>query len=326
MAISSLRAAMFRDREDKDFHIMSNTVGFTHTKKYMCLEDLEQLYDLKVASPLQLSYCGREKCDPGASFGPYIRNNYVIHVITAGKGIYKIGDREFRLGAGEMFVIYPGDTTYYEADRDDPWSYMWIGFNGLRAKTVVEAIGFTKEKPVLDAGDLSRIRDSIDRILIARQLNHIDAMRRMSALYETLAIMMELNENENTHAQNNNVKYVNMAIDYIATRYSENIKISEIASKVGINRSYLTSIFKQQLNMSPQEYLINFRIEIASELLRTTTEPIGSIAVAVGYSDPLTFSKAFRKKTNLTPTEYRKMSVELRQESVKGGYTGSFSL
>jgi len=78
--------------------------------------------------------------------------------------------------------------------------------------------------------------------------------------------------------------------------------------------------------MSPQEYLINFRIEIASELLRTTTEPIGSIAVAVGYSDPLTFSKAFRKKTNMTPTEYRKMSVELRQESVKGGYTGSFSL
>jgi len=307
-------------------HIMANTVGFTHTKKYMCLEDLEQLYDLKVASPLHLSYCGREKCDPGASFGPYIRNNFVIHIVTEGKGIYKIGNREFLVGAGEMFAIYPGDTTYYEADHDDPWSYMWIGFNGLRAKTAVEAIGFTKEKPVLDAGDLSRIRDSIDRMLIARQLNHIDAMRRMSALYETLAIMMELNENENTHAQNNNVKYVNMAIDCIATGYSENIKISEIASKVGINRSYLTSIFKQQLNMSPQEYLINFRIEIASELLRTTTEPIGSIAVAVGYSDPLTFSKAFRKKTNMTPTEYRKMSVELRQESVKGGYTGSFSL
>lgn len=326
MAISSLRAAMFRDREDKDFHIMSNTVGFTHTKKYMCLEDLEQLYDLKVASPLQLSYCGREKCDPGASFGPYIRNNYVIHVITAGKGIYKIGDREFRVGAGEMFVIYPGDTTYYEADHDDPWSYMWIGFKGLSARSIVEEIGFTKERPVLEAGDISRVRDSIDRMLEARRLNSIDAMRRMSALYDTLAIMMEFNDNENSHTQNTNVKYVNMAIDCIATGYSENIKISEIASKVGINRSYLTSIFKQQLNMSPQEYLINFRIEIASELLRTTTEPIGSIAVAVGYSDPLTFSKAFRKKTNMTPTEYRKMSVELRQESVKGGYTGSFSL
>ena len=305
---------------------MPNTVGFTHTKKYMCLEDLEQLYDIRAANPLHLSYCGREKCDPGASFGPYIRNNYVIHVINAGKGIYKIGDREFRVKAGEMFVIYPGDMTYYEADHNDPWSYMWIGFNGLRAKTIVEAIGFTKEKPVLDVGNVSGIRDSIDRMLKARQLNHIDAMRRMSALYETLAIMMELNENENTHAQNTNVKYVNMAIDCIASGYSENIKISEIASKVGINRSYLTSIFKQQLGMSPQEYLINFRIEKAADLLRTTADPIGSIAVAVGYSDPLTFSKAFRKKTNMTPTEYRKMSVEHQLASSKGGYTGSFRL
>ena len=78
--------------------------------------------------------------------------------------------------------------------------------------------------------------------------------------------------------------------------------------------------------MSPQEFLINYRLEKAAQMLQETRDPIGSIATAVGYSDPLAFSKAFRKKFNTTPSDYRADIPELARVTFRGGYEGSFKL
>ena len=84
-----------------------------------------------------------------------------------------------------------------------------------------------------------------------------------------------------------------------------NIKINYIASYIGINRSYLTHIFKKNINISPQDFLVNYKIDKACELLNSTDLSIKAIAASVGYTDPLTFSKIFKKQTERTPLEYR---------------------
>ena len=73
--------------------------------------------------------CGVEACAPGHSFGPAVREYFLLHYVVRGKGIFRRGKREYTLQAGEIFVIRPGEVTYYEADMRDPWEYMWAGFD-----------------------------------------------------------------------------------------------------------------------------------------------------------------------------------------------------
>lgn len=73
--------------------------------------------------------CGVEACAPGHSFGPAVREYFLLHYVVRGKGIFRRGKREYTLQAGEIFVIRPGEVTYYEADMRAPWEYMWAGFD-----------------------------------------------------------------------------------------------------------------------------------------------------------------------------------------------------
>ena len=313
------KAGMRTDMDNK-------TVGYTETMDYACLEDLDQVYSLRSMNPLNLYYCGRENCQPGWSFGPFVRDNYVIHVVTKGKGVYRTASGEHELARGQMFIIYPGEETSYSADEEDPWSYMWIGFNGHMAENVIREIGFLREEPVVTLDDTRQIAGGIERILASRQMTYVDAMRRSAAFFDVLACMMEHSIQENPYRFFAETKYVNKAVELIVASYTGNVRISEIADKVGVNRSYLTSIFKREMHMSPQEFLINLRLEKAAQMLRETEEQVGSIAASVGYTDALAFSKAFKQKYNETPTKFRSTRPELAQRSIRGGYEGRFRL
>ena len=79
----------------------------------------------KEVNPIQF---GWEHCAPGHSFGPASRSYLLLHYVVSGKGVFTVGGRSYDLGPGQIFVIHPYDMTYYEADREAPWHYLWIGF------------------------------------------------------------------------------------------------------------------------------------------------------------------------------------------------------
>ena len=84
-------------------------------------------------SDLYLCFCGLAKCEPNHSFGPGIRDNYIIHYITKGKGKYYVNNACYELSQGQGFLVEPHLQVFYQADKDDPWQYLWIGFNGTKA-------------------------------------------------------------------------------------------------------------------------------------------------------------------------------------------------
>ena len=85
--------------------------------------------------------CGVEACAPGHSFGPAGREYFLLHYVVRGKGIFRRGKREYTLQAGEIFVIRPGEVTYYEADMRDPWEYMWVAFDGFDVLEILRRTG-----------------------------------------------------------------------------------------------------------------------------------------------------------------------------------------
>ena len=129
-----------------------------------------------------------------------------------------------------------------------------------------------------------------------------------SKLCEDRKEVSYLNKDEHTN------NYINKAIEFIQNNYHNSIKVTDIADYLCLNRSYLTSIFQNNLNMSPQKFLIEFRITKAAELLYNTDLPIGNIAYSCGYSDPLAFSKAFKKIKGVSPKEYRDTKKETTEK------------
>ena len=103
--------------------------------------------------------------------------------------------------------------------------------------------------------------------------------------------------------------YIKEAITYIEQNFQNDISVVDIANRLGINRSYFGKIFKQTLKQTPQEFLINYRMIKATELLRLTKMSIGDISKAVGYENQLHFSRAFKKIYNISPREWRNINA-----------------
>jgi AraC-like DNA-binding protein len=300
---------------------MNSKVGFTQSARYTCLEDLNNINEFSSANGLNLDYCGREQCEPSYQFGPFIRKNYVIHVVSDGKGTYKVGDKEYKVSKGQAFLIYPKTETIYWADDEDPWYYSWIGFHGFRCEEYLKNMGFSLENPVITLEDPERLMGYFDKIIATKELTLRDELIRMSNLLEIFALLLENNKTPNEEKRDYpSSVYVKYAVDYMMTHRKEKIKIDDIAKTIGISRGYLTGSFKKELGVSPQEYLINFRLEYAASLLRKTPNPIGDIATEVGYSDSMAFSKAFKQKFKMSPTAFREAKVEMINYDEKGGY------
>ncbi|MCB2352657.1 AraC family transcriptional regulator [Clostridium estertheticum] len=157
----------------------------------------------------------------------------------------------------------------------------------------------------------------------ASQLTYANDLRRESCLFLFLSSLIHekhdniTNLEEDVHDYPYQV-YVEHALEFIDHNYQTNIKVNDIANYIGISRSYLTSIFKKSINLSPQEYLVKYRFDRACSLLKNTTLPVITIASQVGYDDPLTFSKVFKNFHNVSPTAYRTQHELISYSNHKG--------
>ena len=107
------------------------------------------------------------------------------------------------------------------------------------------------------------------------------------------------------------ISYVEEALRYIENNYAHTVNIQVIADHLNIERTYLYRLFKDITGMSPQEYLLDYRIRRSCSLLKETSLPVSDIARSVGYNDALYFSRLFRQKKGRTPTAYRKEKQRL---------------
>lgn len=283
---------------------------------------MEDSYVLKLKSrkfsDFYLCFFGYSKCDPLHCFGPAVRPNYILHLITSGKGRYQVGGRQFSLGKGEGFLIEPNVQTFYQADAGDPWSYVWIGFDGKRAGEYLADVGISGERPTFRCSDFQELKAMTVQALKNNTYSVENDFLRESFLYSFFAVLardaqrlapVPVNDKENI--------YVRKAVEYIQNNYFNNIRITDIAGYIGIGRGYLHTLFTKYLQISPQEYLISYRVSRAAELLSVSEYSIEEIALSCGYADPQVFRRLFKKKMGMSPSSYRKTERKNNEASQK---------
>lgn len=249
--------------------------------------------------------CGFENCAPGHSYGPILRNGYLIHYVLSGAGIYKARGKLFRLREGDAFLICPGELIYYEADMNTPWSYTWIGMQGIKVKGYLERTSFP-ENLVLHYGQDEQMKRCHEKMAEADKFPLNRDLIMNSIMYEYLFLLSSKFPNQQSPVNEKKSNHVEDALKYIEDHYCDPITIQDIADHLNINRSYLHRIFKSFTGASIQSYLLDYRIRQACILLRTTGLSVRVVAHSVSYIDPLYFSRIFHQKMGVSPSEYRK--------------------
>lgn len=262
---------------------------------------------------------GYESCVPGHYFGPARREYYLIHIIEEGEGIFKSKEIKYNLKAGQFFIIYPNETNYYKADEQDPWKYYWIGFEGEKVEDLLKSVGITRQTPVGKTDNRKETINLMNKIIQAPNTDNVSLITLQSYLYSLLAhlsIEQELYDSETRpDIINKDIEYTNQAIQFIQDQYQDtDFSIKEVSKKLALNGSYLSQIFKRTTGRTMSDYLIDYRIQKGRELLDTTQESIQDISESVGYINPLSYTRIFKKKMKMTPREYRKKREHYKEK------------
>lgn len=249
--------------------------------------------------------CGMSKCEPAHSFGPAVRDHYLIHYVLEGKGSFHVEGKNYRLNKNEGFLICPDVVTYYEADIEEPWSYAWVGFKGIKAEAYLKQANLHKNNPIFKHEEGSFIRRCLDEMRMAAKLKFGSDLRLQGLLSVFLSELIEMAEVQQGQGANYKEMYLKRTLQFIETNYSRDITVSDMAQYIGLNKNYFSTFFKENLRITPQEYLIRYRVNKACELMKNQVLTIAEISRSVGYNDPLGFSKIFKKVKGLPPKKYR---------------------
>jgi len=260
---------------------------------------------------LGLFQFGWERCTPAHSFGPAARNHYLFHYILSGTGTLMADDSKgvtqtYSIKSMQGFMIFPNQITTYVADKQLPWEYVWLEFDGLRVKSLLDTIGLSLDKPVYHARNKNLREDMANEMLYISRHKDESPFHLIGHLYLFLDYLLRSAADEQLeHGSKLREFYIHEALTYIEHNFQNEITIEDIAGVCGLNRTYFGKIFKEALGKTPQEFLLNYRMLKAAELLKLTSLSIGDVGLAVGYANQMHFSRAFKNNYGISPREWR---------------------
>ena len=271
----------------------------------MTINEMKQSYKQSYTDNVELSIfnCGHEYCQPGHTWGPGVRDHYLIHLVVAGKGVYQVNGAAYNLQEGDLFLAKPNQLITYAADETDPWEYYWVNFGGSDADAVLGKTDFSASSPVMH-GCGADVAAAMENILSCPAKELFENVELTGRLYILLSLLIK----KSTSAQlreNRNLRRLEAAKAFIETNYPLPISADDIADAADITRITLFRLFKSELGITPAEYLIRCRMSRAKNLLASTDLSIGAVARSAGYEDGMYFSRAFRKAVGISPSEYR---------------------
>ncbi len=243
--------------------------------------------------------CGFRKKAPNHEYGPEIRSNFIIVVVEEGNAtLFSSGNATIK--SGDLLVLFPGERIHYKASGD--WSICWLGVFSDNLEAQLKQIGITRERPILKNCNSIKLKNIIYDIYDVCECSTLASKYHCQSLL--CSFMAELFNKNSTSQIYDSIEY---ALEIIKYNYNTSISVESISKILSVDPSHFSREFKKKTGISPKKYISDFRLEKASELLMTTSYPIGEIAYSVGVFDPLYFCRIFKSKYGLSPGKYRLM-------------------
>lgn len=258
-------------------------------------------------SPLKNVAIGKTLLDTDNSSDNRILSNFnLLEYIVDGEGTLQCGDKSYEIKKG-MTIFIPHNVEYsFASSTKNPCRKIWITYSCNYLEHMVRGFNikagvFFVDNYVEFSGiiNLSKIQDTNDIIFTIADKIHKILIKL--ATFPTLT-------------KNDNIDDIKRQLDSIV--YSKG-NLDNIIASIGISKSTLIKSFRQTYGCTPYKYLLDKKLEIAKDYLVSTKISIKAIAILLSFTDEHYFSYLFKRKTKLSPNEYRKMNTQYQTTNPK---------
>lgn len=278
-------------------------------------ENTQKLLKIDIHQPVHFNWSGLFTA-PNDQWVHLHRRLLDFELMVIQRGVLYIEDDEgqHEVREGEYILMNPSQVQ--RGYRPSDCSFYWMHFTPY-IPDAYEVFEEESDRPVFQVryvvipktGKLS----SIDRVYILMQQLSDMEKRYMDAEANAFLATSVLCEIQNQYryvkkqkTEKDTILYEKIS-DYIARHIAEDLQVRDVAEQFGYNEKYLTTCFQKKYHISLKQYIIAAKMERAKFLLCNTNASITEIAYNLSYWNVQSFSAAFRKCTETTPTEYRRL-------------------
>lgn len=228
---------------------------------------------------------------------PFFKPVYLINLVTRGSGKLILNGEAHQLEKGAIFFNFPAE--FFEIKASDDFEFIYISFTADSADKLLEGLGITRENTVFFG--FSHITEFWLSSL--RRLDEFNAnILTESVLLYTLSFFGKKGTDA-SHSDKDNL--FSGVLDYIDKHFSDSeINLKNVAGIFAYSQKYFSQLFKRNVGIGFCEYINDKRMKHAISLIDEGHIGVSEISELCGFSDPLYFSKVFKKYTGKSPREY----------------------
>lgn len=233
---------------------------------------------------------------------------HIFIVCIKGHGWCVIDGERHDLHPGQALIVPKAVPHSYGASNADPWSILWLHFDGNHAEQYVNILNSTREYVIpLGEDTLEAIPDLFEELGRALVTNFV--LERMiyasQVLHYLLGRVFFFNRAFSPRPESTAIHNIDGIEVFLRKNISKTLTLDEIAEQAQMSKSHFSRVFKKHTNYSPMDYFIHLKMQHACTLLSNTQKSIREIALEAGYDDPYYFSRIFKRITRMSPTTYR---------------------
>lgn len=228
---------------------------------------------------------------------PTGENIYVFEYVISGKGYVRHGSEEFTMQEGDAYILHAGVPQYYYADKKDPWEKIWFNVDGTLVRHMLTDYNLDWVLKIPEFGNSGYLPD----IFHAIEKEPVHCENELALLLhqhiQTLSGFMEnkLVNSSQAHIMKN----------YIEQNLTHPLSIEDIAKQVNLSRSRALHLYKETYHITPYNYYLSLRLDLAKTMLKRTTLSIQEISDRMSFTDYHHFSSFFKKGAGVSPSDYR---------------------
>ena len=269
------------------------------------------LEDLSV--PLRINNCGyyRVHTTPVIETPhPEGRNDYQLLYIAAGKGefFFKGSGVPTIVTKGNMILFRPGEPQVYNYYAVDKTEVYWVHFTGWKVEEYLMRYELPQEENVFYTGVSPDYPWIYNQIIRELQLQRENYEEMISLFMHHIFLTINRYIKERRYTNNDRINDIERAVHYFKSNFNKPISIEQYASEHLMSVNWFIHSFRSIMKVSPMQYIVSLRIATAKGYLESSSKSIAEIANEVGYDNALYFSRLFKKRTGMTPSEYRRRS------------------
>ena len=231
---------------------------------------------------------------------------YMLQLCVSGEGFYKCGETNYEIRAGDMFFCYPNMYNSYGSSAKNPWTVYWAHFYGSGVEKLLKNLNIWHDRPVFHIGVSHVLTALFDAIINKDPYAEDSELMICQGIFNQLLFSAIKSLSSKSSDKSRMSETIKRSIDYIQENSDQKLSLSDICTSLNISVFYFSHLFKNEVGLTPNQYVIKSKMERAKTLLINTNKTISEIAGLVGFDNCMYFSNVFKKHFSISPRAYRK--------------------